>query len=331
MGTIETQQHFLDFLESLKNESEENQKSDLPKLEYSYKIKDEQKITTTPLLDFLHAKQQEKRDAKKKKIDEKRRQRDEEKQKRKEKIAQKVPEPIKESKEEVNYGDGVSVRVVPSRTGRNDKKKEKEKKIEPKVETDKEKERKAAKKEKDLERDARRKLEREKQKLKREEKQREKQETEPTPVGKNETKRYSALRKARNEEKQVETEQIEDPKPSTSTEKSEKTKAEERAKKKEDDDRARRQIRNKDRPALQIYQPKRRPDDGTKSENLSKSSDEHSEVNRKKFDGDKRDKRKQRRNSRDENKKKRDAKLKESTVEEVTENIEKIQLDEKIE
>jgi regulator of nonsense transcripts 3 len=345
MGTIESQQHFLDFLESLKNEVNEN---DLPKLEYSYKIKDEQKITSTPLLDYIHAKQQEKRDAKKKKAEEKRKYREEEKQKKKEKIAMKVPEPIKESKEETVYDDGVVVRTVPSRTSRNDKKKDKELKSE----TEKDKEKKATRKEKE---EARRKADREKQKLKKEEKQREKQEkkevlvqstqsetvSEQPTSSKGETKRYSALRKARKEEKQeiVENpEKIEDDKDkkvsenfgnsSQNDEDKSKKEAREKEKQKKEDDRRARQIRNKDRPALQIYQPKRRTEDEKVQENPPKSSDEFSEANRKKIDKteEKQGRRRPRKHIREEARKKKESK-EPTSVEAISENLEKVKLD----
>ena len=62
-GTIETEQHFLNFLDMLKSEETETQKTE-PKLEYSYQIKDDKKITSTPLLEFLAAAKEEKREAK---------------------------------------------------------------------------------------------------------------------------------------------------------------------------------------------------------------------------------------------------------------------------
>jgi hypothetical protein len=110
---------------------------------YSYQIKDDKKITSTPLLEIIAAAKEEKREAKvscnherickskihnffiqKKKIEEKKKAREEEKQKKKLQIAKNVPEPIKEkpeAKEEVIYEDGFMVRTVPSRIGRNDK------------------------------------------------------------------------------------------------------------------------------------------------------------------------------------------------------------------
>lgn len=63
VGTIESEQHFLNFLEQLSLEEADNQKNE-PKLEFSYQIKDDKKITSTPLIEFLAAKNQEKRDAK---------------------------------------------------------------------------------------------------------------------------------------------------------------------------------------------------------------------------------------------------------------------------
>lgn len=62
-ATIESEPHFLNFLEMLKKEEEEEQKNE-PRPEYSYQVKDDKKITSTPLIEFLSAKNQEKRDAK---------------------------------------------------------------------------------------------------------------------------------------------------------------------------------------------------------------------------------------------------------------------------
>jgi regulator of nonsense transcripts 3 len=64
VGTIENEQHFLNFLDQLKKDEEaENQKPE-SKIEYSYQIKDDKKVTSTPLIEFLSAKKGEKRDAK---------------------------------------------------------------------------------------------------------------------------------------------------------------------------------------------------------------------------------------------------------------------------
>lgn len=61
VGTIESEQHFLNFLDLMKQEEEAELKNE-PKLEYSYQIKDDKKVTSTPLIEFLSAKNQEKRD-----------------------------------------------------------------------------------------------------------------------------------------------------------------------------------------------------------------------------------------------------------------------------
>ena len=47
----------------MKQEEEADQKNE-PKLEYSYQLKDDKKETSTPLIEFLSAKNQEKRDVK---------------------------------------------------------------------------------------------------------------------------------------------------------------------------------------------------------------------------------------------------------------------------
>lgn len=46
-----------------KAEESETQKAE-PKLEYSFQIKDDKKITSTPLLEFIAASKEEKREAK---------------------------------------------------------------------------------------------------------------------------------------------------------------------------------------------------------------------------------------------------------------------------
>lgn len=62
VGSIESEQHFLNFLDLLKTEEADSQKNE-PKLEYSYQIKDDKKQTSTPLIEFLAAKNQSRRDA----------------------------------------------------------------------------------------------------------------------------------------------------------------------------------------------------------------------------------------------------------------------------
>jgi regulator of nonsense transcripts 3 len=62
-GTIENEQHYLNFLEYLKKSEEEAVKTE-SKLEYSFQIKDDKKITSTPLLEFIASAKEEKREAK---------------------------------------------------------------------------------------------------------------------------------------------------------------------------------------------------------------------------------------------------------------------------
>lgn len=68
VGTIEECDHFLSFLEQLKKEEDEEGTTTKNEVTYSYQLKDDKKITTTPLIEFLAAKNQEKRDAKVRKI-----------------------------------------------------------------------------------------------------------------------------------------------------------------------------------------------------------------------------------------------------------------------
>lgn len=63
VGTIEECDHFLSFLEQLKKEEDEEPTAK-NEVTYSYRLKDDKKITSTPLIEFLAAKNQEKRDAK---------------------------------------------------------------------------------------------------------------------------------------------------------------------------------------------------------------------------------------------------------------------------
>lgn len=217
VGTIENEQHFQNFLESLKAEESENQKSE-GKL-FSFQLKDDKKITSTPLLEFLAAAKEEKREAKKKKVEEKKKQREEDKQRKKKEVTKNIPEPIKESKEEVVYDDGVVVRTVPSRLGRNDKN--------PKKENDKDTVEKDRREKRGRDREERKKNQREKEEKRRQERDLQKAKdrqarendekksetqtastsTNATPAPeesskqppKREVKRYSELRKARQE------------------------------------------------------------------------------------------------------------------------------------
>ena len=168
-NTIEEEPHYINFLESLKTEEADGQKPE-PKLEYSYQIKDDKKITSTPLLEFIANKYQEKRDQKRKKNDDRKKNREDEKQKKKIQIAKHIPESIKE---EIVYDDGVVIRTVPRMERRDNRRKENNdenrKKNEKKNDntTDKDKERSSGGKsrEKDKERqNERRRLNREREK-----------------------------------------------------------------------------------------------------------------------------------------------------------------------
>jgi hypothetical protein len=55
-------------LDQLKAEEADSQNEPKVSVEFSYQLKDDKKITTTPLIEFLAAKNQEKRDAKVTKI-----------------------------------------------------------------------------------------------------------------------------------------------------------------------------------------------------------------------------------------------------------------------
>ncbi|CAO1349078.1 unnamed protein product [Diamesa serratosioi] len=166
-NTIEDEPHYINFLESLKTEEADGQKPE-PKLEYSYQIKDDKKITSTPLLEFIANKYQEKRDQKRKKNDDRKKNREDEKQKKKIQIAKHIPESIKE---EIVYDDGVVIRTVPRMERRDNRRKENNDDNRNKNEkkndstTDKDKERGGKNRERDKERQhERKKLAREREK-----------------------------------------------------------------------------------------------------------------------------------------------------------------------
>lgn len=166
-NTIEEEPHYINFLESMKTEEADGQKPE-PKLEYSYQIKDDKKITSTPLLEFIANKYQEKRDQKRKKNDDRKKNREDEKQKKKIQIAKHIPESIKE---EIVYDDGVVIRTVPRMERRDNRRKENNDENRNKNEkkndntTDKDKERGGKNREKEKERqNERRKLVREREK-----------------------------------------------------------------------------------------------------------------------------------------------------------------------
>lgn len=321
------------------------------------------------------------------------------------------------------YDDGVTVRTVRNALGRNERRKEakSESKQKPEESAEKEQERRekrdkdnadrdARRKAANKERDQRRKLERDQRKEQRIKEQEQKKASgdvdkaasvpveaqkeqkktkredqfKEAPV-KSETKRYSALRKARQDKAgdakdslaaaegqeeasggaDNETQKTENPKgdkntsldDSTVPRESQRDQARKEARNKrnqerrarEADERAQRQIKNKDRPTLQLYQPKRRQDEARpdRDGNL-KSSEETSEASRRKSDSDHRKERRDRKNSsrknsRDETGRKKryshrnsevggadhedDAKMSVAKADEVTEKLEKLALD----
>ncbi|XP_062550818.1 regulator of nonsense transcripts 3B [Armigeres subalbatus] len=117
-ATIETDTHFIAFKEALEAEEKDTAGKSKSKLEYTYKIKDEEKITSTPLLEYIAQKKQEKRDEKRKKMEEKKKQRKEERQK---KNVKSIPDAIKE---ENTKEEEIVVRTVPSRLDPNQGKKD---------------------------------------------------------------------------------------------------------------------------------------------------------------------------------------------------------------
>lgn len=173
MNTIETDSHFIAFMEALKNA--ENETKSESKMEFSYQLKEDKEITSTPLLEYLESKKKEKIAEKKRKADEKKKKREEERQARKNKVAKSIPEPIKEEtkkekptesraqdakdkkkssepkKEKPEKGtsstriepddDGIMVRVVPSRLDRNQRKNNTNKEEEPRKDRDRNKSR----------------------------------------------------------------------------------------------------------------------------------------------------------------------------------------------
>lgn len=142
-GTIETDTHFVAFKEALEAEEKDTAGKSKSKLEYSYRIKDEKKVTSTPLLEFIAQKKQEKRDEKRRKLEEKKKIRKEERQKKAQGVGKTIPEVIKEEK--ATGEDEILVRTVPSRLdpaqGKKEGGKEKEKRQRNRKEKDKEKER----------------------------------------------------------------------------------------------------------------------------------------------------------------------------------------------
>ncbi|XP_055837786.1 regulator of nonsense transcripts 3B [Episyrphus balteatus] len=94
VGTIESEQHYINFLQKLE-EDREACKSEC-KLEFSLQPKDDKKVTSTPLLQFLMNKKMERREEQKKRTEDNRRKREEEKQKRRNRVSKGIPTAIKE-------------------------------------------------------------------------------------------------------------------------------------------------------------------------------------------------------------------------------------------
>ncbi|XP_058830902.1 regulator of nonsense transcripts 3A [Topomyia yanbarensis] len=132
-GTIETDTHFIAFQEALELEEKESAGKSKSKLEYSYQIKDEKKVTSTPLLEYIAQKRQEKREEKRRKMEEKKKQRKEERQKKSQ-----TGKPISESiREEKGKEDDIVVRTVPSRLDPNQTKRDAVKKMNEKADVTK--------------------------------------------------------------------------------------------------------------------------------------------------------------------------------------------------
>ncbi|XP_059613899.1 regulator of nonsense transcripts 3B-like [Phlebotomus argentipes] len=280
-NTIETESHFLAFLETLKGDNEKQES----KLEFTYQFRDDKKIKSTPLLEFIATKRQEKREEKKRKVEEKRRAREEEKLKKKNQVAKGIPASIAEQEKEGE--DDIIVRTIKSRTvdKRNKKDKEKEKDVKKQEKPPLDEKAKAAKEEKDkkrAERDQQRKLERERRN---EERKKEKAllkaqksanegASASTEEVRKEVKKYSERRREQRQEKKAEastseanndvakavaekaeTKDEEKPVEKSNRQLKREKLREEREKQKEE--RQARRIRNKDRPSIQIYQPGR--------------------------------------------------------------------------
>uniref|UniRef100_A0A182NI61 UPF3 domain-containing protein n=1 Tax=Anopheles dirus TaxID=7168 RepID=A0A182NI61_9DIPT len=94
-GTIETDTHFIAFKEALEIEAQEALHGRGTQ-EFSFKLEQEEKTTTTPLLEYIAQRKQEKRDERRRKQDEKRRMREEERFMKKAQIAKAIPDAIQE-------------------------------------------------------------------------------------------------------------------------------------------------------------------------------------------------------------------------------------------
>ncbi|XP_017839617.1 regulator of nonsense transcripts 3B isoform X2 [Drosophila busckii] len=80
INTIEQEQHFQEFLQSLEEEREDaNRLSDV-KIDFSFDLKNDEKVKSTPLLQYLSNKKEKRREEARKRNEEKRKQREEQKQ-----------------------------------------------------------------------------------------------------------------------------------------------------------------------------------------------------------------------------------------------------------
>jgi len=69
----------------------------------------DKKITSTPLLQFLAKKQQDKRDEKKRKFDDKKKQRDDERHRKRNQVSKNIPESIHEDENKVKRLNYLSI------------------------------------------------------------------------------------------------------------------------------------------------------------------------------------------------------------------------------
>lgn len=121
-GTIETDPHFMQFLESLKQQDDGETGKPEMKLEYSYQIKDgkwetymevmptklllqlfaDKKITSTPLLEYIASKKLARREERRKRIEDRKKQREDDKVRKQNQVSKAIPASIQE--EVVNFG-----------------------------------------------------------------------------------------------------------------------------------------------------------------------------------------------------------------------------------
>lgn len=128
-NTIETDAHYLSFVEALNSEQNDPSKQEA-KLEFSYQFKDDKKITKTPLLEYLANKKQEYRDERKRRTDDRKKKREEERQRKKSSVAKTIPAAIQEEESKILVDeDDIMVRTIKSRPldrNRNNQKKDRD-------------------------------------------------------------------------------------------------------------------------------------------------------------------------------------------------------------